>query len=56
MPNKDGRPFIKDDIWIFVSVIVLSIKILFNKNPNKAVVQLTSKTGKSTPASILNLV
>lgn len=56
MPNTEGRPFIKDDICIFLSVIVLSIKILFNKNPNKAAVQLTSKTGKSTPASILNLV
>lgn len=55
MPNKDGIHFKKAFIFIRLSATDLSIKILLSAKPNKATVQLTNKTGKSTPASTPDL-
>lgn len=50
-PSNVGRYALNEGIGLAVfSINLLSMKILLNKNPNKAVVQLINKMGKRTPA------
>ena len=52
MPSNVGRYDLKAGMGLaFLSIIVLSIKILLNKKPSSAVVQLINNMGKRIPAS-----